>query len=60
MGDTAASDSRKIDNKQEDTPVETPKDKKDEQPRLKLYIGIGAAAVLILLIAGICFGRRKR
>ena len=60
MGDTAASDSRKIDNKQEDTPVETPKDKKDEQPRLNLYIGIGAAAVLILLIAGICFGRRKR
>lgn len=62
MGDTAASDSRKIENKQETqpAPTEPAKDDKAEQPRLKLYVGIGSAAVLlILIIAGSVMLHRK-
>ena len=62
MGDTAASDSRKIENKQETqpAPTEPAKDEKAEQPRLKLYVGIGSAAVLlILIIAGSVMLHRK-
>ena len=62
MGDTAASDSRKIENKQETqpAPAEPAKDEKAKQPRLKLYVGIGSAAVLlILIIAGSVMLHRK-